>query len=40
MTIPLSILQVMVYAALLVSACTPIALLVMLCRDWKQGRLW
>jgi hypothetical protein len=40
MTLPVSVLDFMVYGALLVSAVTPIVLLVLLFRDWKGGKLW
>lgn len=37
---PLSVLQVLVYAALAVSALAPLILLTLLYRDWKGGKLW
>lgn len=40
MTIPLAVLEVLVYGALIVSAVGPITLLVLLWRDWKGGKLW
>lgn len=40
MIFPLAVLEVMVYAALVVSACAPVILLVLLYRDWREGRLW
>lgn len=40
MTVPLFLLELMVYGALAVSALTPIVLLALLYRDWKEGKLW
>jgi hypothetical protein len=40
MTVPLSVLDAMVFGALIVSAITPVLLLVLLVRDWKRGELW
>ena len=40
MTVPLFVLQAMVYVALTVSAAAPVVLLVLLFRDWKRGNLW
>ena len=40
MTVPLFVLQALVYAALTVSAAAPIVLLALLFRDWKRGNLW
>jgi len=39
-TFPFFVLEVLVYAALFVSACSPILLLYLLYRDWKEGNLW
>jgi hypothetical protein len=40
MTVPLLVLEVMVYGALAVSALAPPVLLALLYRDWKRGKLW
>jgi hypothetical protein len=40
MTIPLYLLDTMVYTALTVSAIGPVLLLYLLYRDWKKGCLW
>ncbi len=40
MTLPLVVLEVLVYAALVTSAVTPVALVWLLVRDWRSGKLW
>ena len=40
MTVPLYVLEAMVYGALAVSALAPLILLGLLYRDWKGGKLW
>lgn len=40
MIFPLVILEVLVYAALAVSALAPVILLALLYRDWREGKLW
>ena len=40
MTVPIQVLEIMVYGALGVSAAGPFVLLYLLWRDWKAGRLW
>ncbi|HSR51073.1 MAG TPA: hypothetical protein VLV83_09595 [Acidobacteriota bacterium] len=40
MTASVDFLSILVIAALLLSAATPVVLLILLVRDWKSGGLW
>lgn len=40
MTLPLTVLEILVHGALIVSALVPLLLLWLLYRDWKEGKLW
>lgn len=40
MIIPVEVLQIAVFACLLVVAATPVLLLVLWIRDWKRKSLW
>jgi len=40
MTVSTAFLSLMVLLALAVTVVAPVALLVMLWRDWKKGQLW
>lgn len=40
MSVPIQVLEIMVYGALAVSAMAPVVLLVLLWRDWRGGKLW